>query len=82
MAERHPGQDDIAHIAAFALDQPRILEPRNALPDSEFTHSDVPMRSTNLSLAARVERSEMRGQHPRMSPRYIRATQMPRFRGA
>src|SRR6516165_11038791 len=41
VAERHAGQDDVAHIAALALDQPRILEPRDALPDSEFTHSEV-----------------------------------------
>ena len=49
MAERHAGQRDVAHITPFAPDQPRILEARNALPDTEFTHSTF-LRFTDLLL--------------------------------
>ena len=38
IAERHARQHHVADIAAAALDQPRILEPRHALTDCEFTH--------------------------------------------
>ncbi len=37
-AVRHAGQLDVVDIAAAALQQPRILEPRHALSDGEFTH--------------------------------------------
>ena len=39
MADHHAGQSDVAHIVSFAPDQPRVLEARDALPDTEFTHS-------------------------------------------
>ncbi len=38
----HAGQLDVVHIAAAALDQPRILEARYALTDCEFTHREIP----------------------------------------
>src|SRR5712671_4404351 len=38
VAERRAGQHDVAHIAAAAPEQARILEPGHALADREFTH--------------------------------------------
>src|SRR5262245_15693467 len=38
MAECHARQHDIAHIAAAAPEEARILEPGHALADREFTH--------------------------------------------
>src|SRR5260370_35720830 len=38
VAEGHAGQHDVAHIAAAAPEQARILEPGHALADREFTH--------------------------------------------
>ena len=38
VAERHAGKHHVGDIAAAALDQPRILEPRYRLADREFTH--------------------------------------------
>ena len=38
VAVRRSGKRHIGDVAAAALDQPRILEPRNRLADREFTH--------------------------------------------
>jgi hypothetical protein len=38
MAERHAGHREVVDVAAAAAQQPRILEPRDALPYRELAH--------------------------------------------
>ena len=38
MAERHSGQHDVVYVVPAAPQQPRVLEPRNALTNRKLTH--------------------------------------------
>ena len=44
IAERHAGKRHVRDIAAAALEQPRVLEPRHRLTNREFTHCILTFR--------------------------------------
>ena len=52
IAERHAGKRHVGDIAAAALEQPRVLEPRNRLTNREFTHCILAFRRDPRGLAA------------------------------
>ena len=44
VAEGHSGKHHVGDVAAAALDEPGVLEPRNRLTDGEFTHCILAFR--------------------------------------